>query len=138
MRNLSQVCALRLILVGVAMAAPHQNLSAQKSSGQKLFGPEIKTLLENNTAHGIWEDREYFQFFDAKGPTSYREAGSGVSFGEWYTSETQFCSIWSHQVSCYDVLHSDQSDDRYVWVIPSTKQRYTFEVFKGNRMSTGR
>ena len=80
--------------MGVTFAVPTQQLS----------GPEIKTLLEYNTAHGIWEDREYFQYFDAKGPTSYREAGSGVSFGEWYVSETQFCSIWSHQVSCYDVL----------------------------------
>jgi hypothetical protein len=91
-------------------------------------------LLENNTAHGTWEDREYFQFFDAKGPTIYREAGSGVSFGEWYASETQFCSIWSHQVSCYDVLLEGK---QYVWVIPSTKQRYTFEVFKGNQMPVG-
>jgi hypothetical protein len=121
MRNLTQVCALSLILVGVALAAPTQKLS----------GPEIKTLLENNTAHGIWEDREYFQYFDAKGPTIYREAGSGVSFGEWYVSETQFCSIWSHQVSCYDVI---LESEKYVWVIPSSKQRYTFEVLKGNQM----
>jgi hypothetical protein len=129
----------------VALAAPINNLSAQKSlaqkslaqksSEQKLSGPEIKTLLENNTAHGIWEDREYFQYFDTKGPTIYREAGSGVSFGEWYVSDTQFCSIWSHQVSCYDVLLEGK---QYVWVIPSTKQRYTFEVFKGNQLPTGR
>jgi hypothetical protein len=134
MRNLSRACTLSFILVGVALAAPNQNLSAQK-----LSGPEIKTLLENNTAHGIWEDREYFQFFDVKGPTIYREAGSGVSFGEWYTSDTQFCSIWSHQVSCYDVLRSDQDDGKqYVWVISSTKQRYAFEVFEGNHMPVGR
>jgi hypothetical protein len=134
MRNLSQACVLILALFGVILAA-----SSQNSPGQKLSGPEIKTLLENNTVHGIWEDREYFQYFDAKGPTIYREAGSGVSLGEWYTSETQFCSIWSHQVSCYDVLYGDQGNVRqYVWVIPSSKQRYTFEVFKGNQMPTGR
>jgi hypothetical protein len=121
---LARACALSLILVGVALAAPTQKLS----------GPEIKTLLENNTAHGLWEDREYFQYFDAKGPTMYREAGSGVSFGEWYASETQFCSIWSHQVSCYDVILEDK---KYVWVIPSSKQRYTFEVLKGNQMPVG-
>jgi hypothetical protein len=126
---LARACALSLILVGAALAVPTQKLS----------GPEIKTLLENNTAHGIWEDREYFQYFDAKGPTIYREAGSGVSFGEWYVSETQFCSIWSHQVSCYDVLRDDQGDGKnYVWVIPSSKQRYTFEVLKGNQMPVGR
>jgi hypothetical protein len=134
MRNLSRACVLIFVLCSVVLAS-----SSQKSSEQKLSGPEIKTLLENNTAHGLWEDREYFQFFDAKGPTMYREAGSGVSFGEWYASETQFCSIWSHQVSCYDVLRSDQGDGKqFVWVIPSTKQRYTFEVFKGNQMPTGR
>jgi hypothetical protein len=126
---LARACALSLILVGVTFAAPTQKLS----------GPEIKTLLEGNTAHGIWEDREYFQYFDAKGPTIYREAASGVSFGEWYVSETQFCSIWSHQVSCYDVLRDDQGDgENYVWVIPSSKQRYTFEVFKGNQMPVDR
>jgi hypothetical protein len=124
MRNLTRACALSLILVGVALAVPTQKLS----------GPEIKTLLENNTAHGLWEDREYFQFFDAKGPTIYREAGNGVSFGEWYASETQFCSIWSHQVSCYDVI---LESEKYVWVIPSSKQRYTFEVLKGNRVPVG-
>lgn len=117
------------VLFGVIFAA-----SGQKSPAQTLSGPEIKTLLENNTAHGLWEDREYFQFFDAKGPTTYREAGSGVSFGEWYANDTQFCSIWSHQVSCYDVLLEGK---QYVWVIPSTKQRYTFEVFKGNQMPVG-
>jgi hypothetical protein len=130
MRNLSRACTLALIVFSVVLAAP-----SQKSSGQKLSGAEIKTLLENNTAHGVWEDREYFQYFDAKGPTMYREAGSGVSFGEWYASETQFCSIWSHQVSCYDVLRDDK---QYVWVIPSSQQRYTFEVFKGNQMPNSR
>jgi hypothetical protein len=130
MNTLARVCVLVLVFVGVALAAPSQNLSAQK-----LSGPEIKTLLENNTAHGLWEDREYFQYFDAKGPTIYREAGSGVSFGEWYASETQFCSIWSHQVSCYDVI---LESEKYVWVIPSSKQRYTFEVLKGNQMPVGR
>lgn len=118
------------VLFGIILAAP-----SRKSSGQKLSGPEINTLLENNTAHGVWEDREYFQYFDAKGPTIYREAGSGVSFGEWYVSDTQFCSIWSHQVSCYDVLRDGK---QYVWVIPSTKQRYAFGVFKGNQIPTSR
>ena len=117
------------LIYSVILAAPNQKLS----------GPEIKTLLENNTAHGVWEDREYFQFFVEKGSTIYREAGSGVSFGEWYASDTQFCSIWSHQVSCYDVLRSDQGDNKkYIWVIPSTKQRYAFEVQKGNQMPVGR
>jgi hypothetical protein len=144
MQFLSRANVLCLILVGVALAAPAQRSSgqtlvAQKSSEQKLLGPEIKTLLENNTAHGIWEDREYFQYFDPKGPTIYREARSGVSLGEWYTSDTQFCSIWSRQVSCYDVLHINQGDGKqYVWVIPNSKQRYTFEVFKGNQIPTGR
>jgi hypothetical protein len=113
--------------------------SGQKSPEQKLSGPEIKSLLENNTAHGLWEGRAYFQFFDAKGPTVYRETGSGDSFGEWYASETQFCSIWSHQVSCYDVLRNDQNDGKgYVWVIPSSQQRYAFEVLKGNQMPVGK
>ena len=127
---LARACVLIFVLFGVILAAP-----SQKSSGQKLSGPEINTLLENNTAHGVWEDREYFQYFDAKGPTIYREAGSGVSFGEWYVSDTQFCSIWSHQVSCYNVLRDGK---QYVWVIPSTKQRYAFEVFKGNQIPTSR
>ena len=133
MQILSRACVLVFVFYSVILAAPNQKLS----------GPEIKTLLENNTAHGVWEDREYFQFFDVKGSTIYREAGSGVSFGEWYASETQFCSIWSHQVSCYDVLRSDLNSDQgdgnqYVWVIPSTKQRYAFEVQKGNQMPVGR
>jgi hypothetical protein len=81
MRNLARACALAFIFFSIIFAAPNQkssgqNLSTQKSQTQKLSGPEIKTLLENNTAHGIWEDREYFQFFDAKGPTIYREAGT--------------------------------------------------------------
>ena len=130
MEHFARVCAVvSLVLFTMVLAAPVQQLQAQK-----LSGPEIKTLLENNTAHGIWEDREYFQYFDAKGSTSYREAGSGVSFGEWYVSDTQFCSIWSHQVSCYDVLLEGK---QYVWVIPSTKQRYPFTVLKGNQMPVG-
>ena len=127
---LARACVLIFVLFGIILAAP-----SRKSSGQKLSGPEINTLLENNTAHGVWEDREYFQYFDAKGPTIYREAGSGVNFGEWYVSDTQFCSIWSHQVSCYDVLRDGK---QYVWVIPSTKQRYAFGVFKGNQIPTSR
>ena len=126
--RIARACVLIFVFYSVILAAPNQKLS----------GPEIKTLLENNTAHGVWEDREYFQFFDEKGSTIYREAGSGVSFGEWYASDTQFCSIWSHQVSCYDVLRSDSDDKKYVWVIPSTKQRYVFEVQKGNQMPVGR
>jgi hypothetical protein len=135
MRTQRWAYILIFVLFNVVLAVPNHHSLAQQPSEQKLSGPEIKTLLENNTVHGIWEDREYFQYFDAKGPTTYLEVGSGASFGEWYVSETQFCSIWSHQVSCYDVLKDGK---RYVWVIPSSQQRYTFEVFKGNQMPVGR
>ncbi len=85
-----------------------------------LSGPEIKALFDGNTVHGLWRETEYWSYFEADGWTTYKPIDGPATYGRWFVTDSQYCSIWDeHGPICYDVLKEGET---VIWVTKDGRQ----------------
>ena len=76
--------------------------------------PELDLLFSNNTFHGVHYGKKTVQYFSDSGATWWMSSGDvKPSEGTWRIKNSQYCSNFGNEESCYDVVHDNSQDIYY-------------------------